>query len=168
VKQSQQGLQMAQKMFGGKLDKEDFSKASPGGGNPEKEIQALLSPEQQAAYKEYKQEDNAANARLMANAQMLQIHNSVRLTPEQQEKVFPILYEQSLNQMNPDASRADPKSTDPNAIVQRQFDEKMKAMETILTPEQFQSFRSAQESQLKLIKSFLPSTKAPPPVKPVE
>src|SRR6185295_11395323 len=156
MKQSQQGLQMAQKMFGGNPAKEQSNVTEPP-GDPEKEIQALLSPEQRAAYKEYKQEDTAANARLIANSEMLQMQNALGLTQEQQDKVFPILYEQSLKKVNPNPTDYNPNNTDPTSIVQKQFDEKLKALESVLSPEQLESYRRLQESQLKLIKSFMPT-----------
>ena len=44
-----------------------------GGGNSEEQIKALLTPEQQAEYATYQKEEAVSNARVMANAELLQM-----------------------------------------------------------------------------------------------
>jgi hypothetical protein len=163
ARQSEQGLQMAQKMFGAKNGAPADQPTPQNSGNPEKEIQDLLTPEQKTAYKEYKKEESSAKARVIANSELLQMQNTVGLSQEQQDKVFPILYEATLKQTDPDRQNPVMKSGDPAAIIQSAFDDKLKAMEGVLTPEQLENYRKAQEAQLKLIKGMLPNFPKPPP-----
>jgi hypothetical protein len=163
MRQSEQGLQMAQKMFGAKNGAPADQPSPQNFGNPEKEIQDLLTPEQKSTYKEYKKEEASANARVIANSELLQMQNLVGLTQEQQDKVFPILYEATMKQTDPERQSPAVKSGDAGAIIQSAFDDKLKAMEGVLTPEQLENYRKAQEAQLKLIKGMLPNLPKPQP-----
>lgn len=159
MNQIEQSAEMSQRMLSGKMTKQEMIDSAKGMKNPEDQIRALLSPEQQTAYKDFKTEDNAANARLVANAEMLQMQNVLGLSQEQQDRVFSALYEHTQKQL--DGQAADPAlpGSDPTAMMERQIAAKVKSLEGILTPAQLQSYRQLQESQLKLMKSMVPENK---------
>lgn len=154
--QTERGMAVAQKMFTGKLTHDEMRAAQEGGGNPEEQIRSVLSPEQLAGYQEYQHEEAVANARLMANAELLQLQGAMTLKPEQQDQVFAALYDHTVAML--DGTRVElPPAGGPEAIAEWQVARKVKALEGILEPEQLRRYREVQESQLKMIKSFLPS-----------
>ena len=162
LKQADVQAEAAQSVFSGKMTREDLVQAQKSaGGDPEKQIQALLTPDQQAAYNEYKKEDAISNARLAANAEMLQMQNTLGLSTEQQDKVYEVLYDQYAKQLSGAAAGGQTGSTnaDPLAAVQTQLDQKLKALESVLTPTQLESYRQFQQAQVKMIQGFLPSGK---------
>lgn len=154
--QTERGMAVAQKMFTGKLTRDEMRAAQEGGGNPEEQIRSVLSPEQLAGYQEYQHEEAVANARLMANSELLQLQGAMTLKPEQQDQVFAALYDQTVAML--DGTHVElPPAGGPEAIAEWQVARKVKALEGILDPEQLRRYREVQESQLKMIKSFLPS-----------
>lgn len=118
-----------------------------------------LSPEQLTAYKEYKHEEAISNARLAANAELLQLQAMVPMEAEAQDQAFAALYDLTLSTLEGSISEgADvPKASDPAALIQWQVERKIKALEGVLTPEQLDGYRRLQENQMKLIKALLPS-----------
>lgn len=157
MKQLQQGSEAAQKLFSGKLSPDELKKLkdSSGNTNPEEAIKALLTPEQQAAYADYQQEEAVSNARLAANAELLQMQGSLGLSQEQQDQVFNALYDYTVAQLSGKSPGAAPKDLDPVALIEWQFEQKAKALESVLTPAQLESYRKLQESQTKMIKGML-------------
>jgi hypothetical protein len=160
LKQVERGTEMAQKLLSGKIKKEEMAELAKSDGNPKEQIKALLTPEQQAAYEEYQKEEAVGNARLAANAEMLQMQNVLGLTQEQQDKVFPVLYDHTLKQISGDSA---PKDGNVAAWFEGQIDRKVKALEGILTPEQLASYRQMQEQQAQMFKTILPAGNPPPP-----
>ena len=159
MKQVQQGTEAAQKMFSGKLTSEELVKLKDSNRNPnpnpEEAIKALLTPEQQAAYADSQQEEAVSNARLAANAELLQMQGSLGLSQEQQDKVFNALYDYTVAQLSGKITTAPPKDLNPVALIEWQFEQKAKALESVLTPAQLESYRKLQESQAKMIKGML-------------
>ncbi len=157
MKQVQQGTEAAQKMFSGKLTPGELTKlrASTGSLDPEEAIKALLTREQQAAYADYKQEEAVSNSRLVANAELLQMQGALGLSQEQQDKVFNALYDYTVDQLSGKNPSVPPKELGPTELIEWQFEQKAKALETVLTPEQLESYRKLQESQARLIKGML-------------
>ena len=146
------GSAMAQKMLSGKLSKEEMADASKQAGDPESQIKALLSPEQQTAYTELQQEEQHNNARLMANSELLQMQGALGLSQEQQDKVFQAIYNQTEQQLAGAAGGADAKAFNPQTMM----DQKLAALKGVLTDEQFTRYKAMQEQQLKLIQAFMP------------
>jgi hypothetical protein len=146
------GSAMAQKMLSGKLSKEEIADAGKQAGDPESQIKALLSPEQQTAYTELQQEEQHNNARLMANSELLQMQGALGLSQEQQDKVFQALYAQTEHQLAGATGGADPKAFNPQTMM----DQKLAALKGVLTDEQFARYKAMQEQQLKLIQAFMP------------
>lgn len=157
MKQVQQGTEAAQKLFSGKLNSEELMKLkdSNPNPNPEEAIKALLTPEQQTAYADYQQEEAVSNARLAANAELLQMQSSLGLSQEQQDKAFNALYDYTVAQLAGKSTTPTPKDLDPVALIEWQFEQKAKALESVLTPAQLESYRKLQESQAKMIKGML-------------
>jgi hypothetical protein len=159
------GIQQA---LSGKFDKAEIIKLATEKGNPDEQIKALLTPEQLAAYPSYKQEEAAGNARLMANNELLQMQSSLGLTAEQEDRVFGVLYQQQLNELNGTAQPAFTNLTQQteqapladdlakqSAYMQWSLDQKIKALQNDLTPAQLESYRQQQEAQLKQAKDIM-------------
>jgi hypothetical protein len=157
-RQMQQMSSAMQKVFAGKLGKEDMADLRQGQFNPEQEIQALLSPEQQALYQEYKQEEAASNARLAANMEVMQLQGSLGLNQEQQDQVFSVLYDQTLRQVQ--GGTTVPKGGTSGDIMQAMLAQKLKALEGVLSADQLQTYRQQQETQLKFIQSITAQAEA--------
>ena len=155
-KQMEQAVELSQKMISGKMSKDEMVNMQKGGGNPEEQIKALLTPEQLTLYKEYKTEETTSNARLAANGEMLLMQNALSLTQDQQDQVYKALYEVSYNQLSGKLAEDMPKNSDTAAVMKWQVDRKVKALEKILSPEQLQKYREQQENQAKLITSMMP------------
>jgi hypothetical protein len=153
---------MAEKMLSGKLSREEMTSMGKDAVVPESEIKALLTPEQLTAYAEFKQEENVGNARLVANAELLQMQAAVGLTQDQQDKVYNALYDFTMDSLNGKIGDTPPRSDDPAAAMNWQFDRKVKALEPVLTPEQLEAYRKIQDSQRKMIEGFLPAKVEPP------
>ncbi len=145
------GRELAQKMMSGKLSKEDMADAGKQAADPESQIKALLSPEQQTAYTEMQQEEQRNNARLMANSELLQMQGALGLSQEQQDKVFQVLYAQSQQQLAGMSAGADAKAFSPQAMM----DQKLEALKGVITEEQFTRYKAMQDQQMKLIQAFM-------------
>jgi hypothetical protein len=144
---------MAMKMFngGGQPDPAEVADAGQAAGDTEKEIEALLTPEQKAGYAQLKTEENQNNARLVANSELLQMQNVLGLSQDQQDKVFNVLYDQTQAMMtNPGAV-----GTDLAGMV----DKKTEALKGILTDQQMEAYQKMQQQQLQLIQSFTGAAK---------
>lgn len=155
-----------QLMAGKKIAAEDRAKADSPSENTEQRIKDLLTPEQLEAYKDVQKEENVDNARIIANSEVMRLQMSLSLAPEQEAKVRDALYEHSLNQLNGGllkwitASRAaNPGSRIPASQIL--LDQKLKALEPVLTPEQLDKYRQLQETQQQQLKSL--STQTPKP-----
>lgn len=157
--EKQAGVQqeLSEKMLSGKLNRDELANATKGATNPDETIKALLTPEQQAAYADVKKEETANNARLIANAEMLQMQQSLGLTSEQQDRVFSVLVEQAKRQLG------DPQQTagaggNPTLDLRGQLEQKAEALQKsgVLDADQLARYRRTQESQLKMMEMFLP------------
>lgn len=150
-KQLGAGRAIAEKMLTGKATEGDMADATQAQGNPEAQIKALLSPEQQAAYDEVQSEELRNNARLMANAELLQMQGALGLNQEQQDTVYKALFEATQEQFS--GLGSDPKRA---MDFRGNLDRKLNALKGVLTEEQFKSYEEMQQQQLKLIESMLP------------
>lgn len=135
----------------GKFDKEELARLGRAAGNPDQQIQALLTPDQKAAYPSYQEEEAAHNARLAANAELLQLQTTPGLTPEQQDRAFAALYQVTFDQLTGAAS---PPAGDQAAVWQWTLDQKATALAPILTSSQMEAYRQQQAIQAKLVKDI--------------
>jgi hypothetical protein len=149
---------MAQKMFSGNATRESIAESSKETRSEQDIIKSVLTPEQLEAYDEYQKEDKARMARLVANSELMQMQTTLNLTEEQQDKVFAVLADETINQF------------DPTLVTTNGFDfrklaeKKTEALRDILTSDQLERYQKHQEQQLKLIESLVPAfaTNRPP------
>jgi DNA-directed RNA polymerase sigma subunit (sigma70/sigma32) len=141
-----------EQVFSGKFDPGQIAKLGQEAGNPEQQIKALLTPEQQAGYKDYQQEEAAQNARLAANNELLQMQSMLGLTPQQEDQAFGILYNLTLDQLN---GKATPAFTNAAEQMQWASDQKVNALQSVLSASQLDAYRQLQETQLKFVKSIV-------------
>lgn len=163
TRQAEHATAAAERLFTGDLSAEDLGAVNREAGNPEAEIKALLTPEQLTAYEEYKDEENVSNARLAANAELLQMQGALGLTQEDQDRVFNVLYDLTLDTLKGNLGDAPPKDSDPASAVTWQMERKLKALEPVLTPAQLASYRKLQEDQARMIRNLLPTAKPATP-----
>jgi RNA polymerase sigma factor (sigma-70 family) len=147
--------------------------------NEEAEIKALLTPDQLAAYPDYKQAEVTVSASNSAKAELAMMAGEMDLSQEQQDKIQAALYQYDLNQTsasenNKDAiaqARASGNFADALSLqVERQkqaLEDKLKILGEILTPEQLKTYQQKQldmiDMQISATKMFLPqSTNAVP------
>jgi RNA polymerase sigma factor (sigma-70 family) len=140
-----------QQVFSGQYNKEELTRLGKDAGNPDVQIKALLTPDQQAAYPSYQHEEAAIDARMAANAELLQLQ-SLGLTSEQEDRAFAALYEVSFNQLT---GSTKPAAANQAEAMQWALDQKAKALEPVLTATQLDSYRQQQAAQAKLIKDIM-------------
>ena len=146
------GMQQA---MSGKYDKDELTRLGKEGGNTEAQIKALLTPEQQAAYPAYQQQEASYNASRAANTELLQMQSTLDLAPEQQDRVYAALYEVSFNQLT-GASNPPPGDVAGAAeALQWAMDQKAKALEPVLTPAQLDKYRQQLALQSKVVKDIM-------------
>jgi hypothetical protein len=155
-RQAEENTAMTQKVLSGSMTKQEMNAMAKNHVNPEKEIRALLNPEQQAAYKEFTEEEKTANVRLAANAELMQMQTSLGLSADQQDQVFNVLSQQLEKGLAGTLANQQSSPTSASDVLQQQFDQKAKALEPVLTPTQMETYRKFQQTQLKMIKSFMP------------
>jgi len=153
------GMQQA---FSGKFDKEELAKSRKSAGDSDAEIKALLTPDQQAAYPGYQQEEAAHDAALAANGELLQLQSTLGLTSEQLDRAYAALYEVNFNQLT---GSAKPPSTNQRApgdavtaqaeAMQWAADQKSKALESVLTATQLDNYHKLQAIQAKLVQDIM-------------
>jgi len=152
---ARQGQAMAagvQQAFSGKFDKDELARLGKNAGNPDEQIQALLNPEQKAAYPRYQHEEAAYNARLAANTELLQLQTTLGLSADQQDGVFAALYDVNFKQL---AGNTKPPTGNQAEVMQWTLDQKAKVIEPVLTPAQLESYQQQQAIQAKLAKDIL-------------
>ena len=141
------GMQQA---FSGKFDKEELARLRKNAGNPDEQIKMLLSLDQIAAYPNYQQEEAAYNARMAANSELMALQ-TLGLTQDQQDRAFASLYQVNFNQLT--GSAKPPPGTQAD-VMQWTLDQKAKALESILTQPQLESYQQQQALQVKLAKDI--------------
>jgi RNA polymerase sigma factor (sigma-70 family) len=129
---------MEQQYKTGELDKEELARLNKEAGDQDAQIQALLTPDQQAAYTSYNQEKAAQAARWAASGEAAQLQGNLNLTSEQTDRAFAALYQSTLEKYTR-KPKADAK--DEAEYLARWLDQKTKALESILTPTQLESYR---------------------------
>jgi RNA polymerase sigma factor (sigma-70 family) len=140
--------------FSGTYNMNEITSMAKDAGNPDEQIKALLTPDQRAAYPNYKQEEAEHNARMAANSELLGLESTLGLTPEQEDRAFAALYDVGLNQLTGKAVPASaPASTNladvMQGVMQGTLDQKTKALESVLTPTQLETYRQQQALQVK-------------------
>ncbi len=133
----------------------------------EKEILALLTPEQQQAYLEQRQQERVANARLAANTELLLIQGALQLDPRQQDAMYAALYDFSLRRMDPEDPGFAARPRDPVAALEWEAAQKRLALEGVLTPAQLANYQKLQQtyrdSAARFLRPLTPGASPPPP-----
>jgi RNA polymerase sigma factor (sigma-70 family) len=142
------GMQQA---FSGKFDKEELARLGKNAGNPDEQIKALLTPDQIAAYPSYQQEEAAYTARMAANTELMSLQTTAGLTADQQDRAFAALYEANFNQLT---GGAKPPPGNQAEVMQWTLDQKAKALASVLTQPQLESYQQQQAIQAKLAKDI--------------
>lgn len=154
TKKMERAREMAQKTMAGTVTREDLERKRQMSPNAEEQIKALLSPEQLAAYEDYEQQESRARARLVANAELLRMQDTLGLSEEQQDTVFTALYDHTVARMNGEFNDTRPETGDKLANELWVMEERVKALEPVLTPEQLEQYRRIQEDLAKLTTSL--------------
>lgn len=150
-----QGGENLQKLLAGQATFEEVPTTVEWAKALEKDILSALTPDQREAYEKYRREDLVANARLMANGELLRAQNDLGLGPEQQDQMFAVLYDQTLAQLDPDPDRLAATPRNPVRAAELQTEERLRALEGVLTPSQLEAYRKMQESNLAILRGFL-------------
>lgn len=146
------GMQQA---FSGKFDKQELTTLSRKAGNTDEQIKALLTPDQQALFPEYRKQEAAYNASLAANNELMQMQSSLDLTPEQLDRAYAALYDVNFRQMIGTSTPPPGSITEKAEAFQWAQDQKTKALESVLTPTQLEKYRQQMDLQSKLIKDLV-------------
>jgi RNA polymerase sigma factor (sigma-70 family) len=144
-------------------------------GNEEAEIKSLLTPDQLAAYPGFNQSEVATAADNSAKAQLAMMTADSDLSQEQQDKARAALYQLNLNEAstapNKQAIAQARASGNYSDVIKLQIDaqkqsleEKLKALDGILTPEQLATYKQKQMDTIDMLssamKAILPQTNA--------
>jgi len=150
-------LNLTTNMLAGKVTPEWIRENPAAATDPMAEVLALLTPEQQAAYEEYQQEEKVATARMGANGEVLEMQQAaLGLTQEQQDQAYAALYQLRMNPTaSPPSDAGSPGAPDQWWHVDR----KVTALEQVLTPAQLVQYRRILEQKMKLMISILPDRK---------
>jgi hypothetical protein len=108
--------------------------------------------DQRAAYQNYQQEEAAYNARMAANNELLQLHATLGLSSEQQDRAFAALYDVNFNQLT---GGSKPPSGNQAEAMQWVLDQKANALGPVLTPVQLENCQQQQAIQAKLVKDIM-------------
>jgi RNA polymerase sigma factor (sigma-70 family) len=143
------GMQQA---FSGKYDKEELARLGKEAGNPDEQIKALLTPDQQASFPAYQQEEAAHTASQSANTELLQMQSTLGLTAEQMDRVYAALYDVAFNQLTGSKKQ---NFANQGEAMQWALEQKTKALEPLLTETQLENYRQQQALQPKLVKDIM-------------
>ena len=130
-KSLQEGRENLQKVLSGQVSFEDVPTQMQWAKSLEQQILLALTPEQQTAYQAYKREDVAANARLVANGELLSVQNSLGLSQEQQDQVFAVLYNQAVIQLDPDPNTLATQPHNPVSAAELQGKQKLEILQGV-------------------------------------
>lgn len=150
-------------VLSGKLDPDKLAALREKRGDPEADIRAVLSPEQQSAYATLQEEEKLNSARLSANSEVLQMQHTIGLTDDQTDSVFAVLYEQSLALHH--AAATEPEPLNPAEAEEQAINRKLEALAGVLTPAQLADYRQQQERQLAFLQRLI-SRADPKPAQP--
>jgi hypothetical protein len=150
-----EGSENLKKVLSGQASIEDVPTQMQWAKALEQQILSSLTPEQQTAYQKYKREDISANARLVANSELLQLQNSLGLSEEQQDQVFALLYNQMLSQLDPDPSSLATQPHNPVRAAELLGEQKLDSLQSVLTASQLETYRQLQQSYLGMLKGAL-------------
>jgi hypothetical protein len=139
-------------VYTGKMDEQRIAELRRS-GDPEAEILSVLSPDQQVAYTALKEDRKINLASKSANGELLQMQHTIGIADDQMDKVFAILYDESLQRLS--SNTADENAANPAEAMQLSIDRKLRALEGALTPAQLEKYRQQQELQLGFLRKVM-------------
>jgi RNA polymerase sigma factor (sigma-70 family) len=143
------GMQQA---FSGKFDKAELERAGKNAGNTEAQLLAILTADQKLQYPKYQKEEAAQTARTAASSELMQLVATMGLSSDQQDRAFAALYDVNFSQLS---GATKPNSGTQTEIMRWVLDQKLRALEPILTPDQLAKFQQQQALQTKLTEDLL-------------
>ncbi len=150
------GRAMTEKVLAGNATAEDLAAAGQQPPPSNDQIKALLTPDQQQAFDDFQKEEIRNNARLVANAELLQMQGALGLSESQQDAVYQALYSATEQQLGGGAG-GPVQAMDFRGNLER----KLASLRGVLSPEQLKSYEELQLQQLKLIEAMLPKNGGP-------
>ena len=144
-------LAAEEQLYAGRYDKEELARLKKEAGDRDAQIQALLTPDQKAAWPDYKQEVAAQDARWMASTEMSRFQSALDLTSDQADRAFAALYQFRLDRRT---GKVKSGAKDDVEDLTWELDQETKALEPILTPTQLESLRLSQAALVKTAKEF--------------
>jgi RNA polymerase sigma factor (sigma-70 family) len=132
LKQADLHTQAMQEEFDNTQTQESKNQFSQSYSNLNAQMEALLSPDQEAALEASRQRGRELFARMNADSEVYMLQISVGMNPEQEDQIFPILYGFALRER-------EGTSTDPT--------EKANALATVLTPSQMEQYRKSMQNR---------------------
>jgi hypothetical protein len=141
-------------IYSGKTDADKVALIRDDIHDPESRIAAFLTPDQQAAYAQMRDEDRRETALRTASNHFFEMRHQLDLRDDQEEPVFDILYVQALEQQfASDGNELE--LANPAEAMQRVMQRKLEALEGVLTHEQLASYRQQQELHLEFLKGMM-------------
>jgi hypothetical protein len=149
------GLAEAMKgIYSGKMDSAKIASLRDDIQDPDSHILAFLTPDQQAAYAQMRDEERAETALRTANNQFLEMRSTLDLRDDQEDSVFDILHAQALQQQFA-SDFNELELANPAEAIQAVMQRKLEALEGVLTNEQLASYQRQQELHLELLKGMM-------------
>jgi hypothetical protein len=152
--------EMMKGIYSGKVDREKVASVRDDIQDPESRIAAFLTPDQQAAYAQMRDEERRETALRTASNEFFEMRHQLDLRDDQEDQVFDILHAQALQQaFASDRSELEP--ANPAEAMQKMMRRKFKALEDVLTDEQLASYQRQQEFHLEFLKGMMSRVQAP-------
>ena len=153
-RRAQETAEAMKEIFSGKMDSAKLASLRDGRGDPESQILDLLTPNQQAAYAQMRDEERANAAFTSANNELIQMRNTLGLRDHQEDQVFEILHADALRVQFPLESDDLPPAN-PAEEMEIVMERKLVALATVLTAEQLAGYRQQQELQLRFLQGVM-------------
>jgi len=155
--EAKRGEEMAAKMFStGKIDPQAMADLKSQ-KSVDQTLDAILSPDQKAAYAQMKTDQKNSAAETMASVQMDQLAPLLQLNDSQKDQVYSALAQEQIDTQDPNWIKANVPNggTDPMAVMDAQAKAKEDALAKILTPDQLATYHQQAQSQLDMQKAMM-------------
>lgn len=147
-------------VLSGRVDQERLAALRQGKGDTESQILDVLTPEQQTAYRAFKEEESLRQVHAAATSELVQMRHTLGLTDAQQERVFATLYDEALRQREAEAGAEASHPANPAEAMRRMLERKLQALEGALTPAQWADYREQQNLQLTFLERMVRQTES--------
>jgi hypothetical protein len=148
----QTGSENLRKLLAGEATYDEVPTLEEWSRELEQEILATLTPKQQTAYQQLKHQEQVANARMVANTELLLVQGSLGLDTQQQDAMFAVLYDQALRQMETDLQVVAGRPRDPVAAAEWDARLKREQLQGVLSPAQLANYQRLQNGYRDILK----------------